>query len=308
MFSQSTEQNKTEDLIDKIIITSNQDNLDENTENHMEEVIIGSEQGTTFPTKIGTTMCNAIIDTGATRSCMSKKYCRRLHLTQIHLLQNINVRSVTGSNLAPLGMVEGTFELGKAKFRSDFIACKNLTRPLILGRDFLIRNQVSVKYSEEGKCILDYQQQELIGSLGVEDKPQLSLTTSVLLPGRTLAVIQVNSNLEPEQSGQIYEIGPNCSLSEEYPNLYIVPMMHNIDVHKTEIAPLELINFSVDDISLLNGEIMGFMQSQSLDISEITTETSTEPSPILIEDNTTEVFQEQKEKKFITSPADIEVH
>ena len=86
-------------------------------------------------------------------------------------------------------------------------------------------------------------------------------------------------------------------------------MVHNIDVHKTESVPLAIINLLVDDISLSKGEDMGFMQSQSLDISEIMTETSTEPSPILIEeDNTTEVFQEQKEKKFITSPADIEVH
>ena len=39
------------------------------------------------------------------------------------------------------------------------------------------------------------------------------------------------------------------------------------------------------------------------------TETSTEPSPIVIEeDNITEVLQEQGEKKFITSPADIDVH
>ena len=70
-----------------------------------------------------------------------------------------------------------------------------------------------------------------------------------------------------------------------------------------------LINFSVDDISIAKGEIMGFLQNQSLDISEITTETSTEPSPIMIEeDNITEVLQEQGEKKFITSPADIDVH
>ena len=88
-----------------------------------------------------------------------------------------------------------------------------------------------------------------------------------------------------------------------------MPMIHNIDVHKTESVPLVIINFSVDDISLSKGEIMGFMQNQSLDISEVMTETSTEPSPILIEeDNTTEVFQKQEEKKFITSPADIEVH
>ena len=106
---------------------------------------------------------------------------------------------------------------------------------------------------------MDYQQQELIASLDVEDKSQLSLTTSVLLPGRTLAIIQVNSKLEPEQSGQIYEIEPNCSLSEEYPNLYIVPMIHNVDIHVTKSVPLVIINFLVDNISLSKGEIMGFM-------------------------------------------------
>ena len=133
MSSQYFEQKKTEDQIDKITIISHQENLDENIVNHTEEVIIGSEQGTTFPTKVGTTMCNALIDTGTTRSCMSEKYYIKLHLTTIHLLQNINVRSATGSNLAPLGMVKCTFELGKAKFKGDFIVCKNLTRSLILG-------------------------------------------------------------------------------------------------------------------------------------------------------------------------------
>ena len=92
----------------------------------------------------------------------------------------------------------------------------------------------------------------------------------MILPGRTLAVIQVNRNLEPEQSGQIYEIELSCSLSEEYPNLYIVPMVHNVEVHKTESEPLVLINVLVDNISLSKGEIMGLRQSQSLDISEIT--------------------------------------
>ena len=45
--------------------------------NSSEEVVIGSEQGTTFPTKVGSTLCNALIDTGATRSCMSLiiKHC-----------------------------------------------------------------------------------------------------------------------------------------------------------------------------------------------------------------------------------------
>ena len=67
--------------------------------------------------------------------------------------------------------------------------CKNITRPLILGRDFLILNHVSVRYSENGKCILGYQQHELIASCNVENKPQISLANSMMLPGRALAVI-----------------------------------------------------------------------------------------------------------------------
>ena len=129
---------------------------------HTEEVIIGSEQGTTFPTKIGTTICNALIDTGATRCCISEKYYKKLQMTKINLSQNVNVRSATGSNLAPIGLIHCTFELGGMKFNSDFIVCKNLTRPLILGRDFLIQNHISVRYSENGRCILDHEQQELV--------------------------------------------------------------------------------------------------------------------------------------------------
>ena len=95
-------------------ITSYQlENLNENNINYTEEVIIGLEQGTTFPIKIGTTMCNALIDTGATRSCMSEKYYKKLQLAKIHLLQNVNVKLATSSNLAPVGLVNCTFKLGK---------------------------------------------------------------------------------------------------------------------------------------------------------------------------------------------------
>ena len=135
--------------------------------NHTEEVIIGSEQGTTFPTRVGTTVCNALIDTGATRFCMSETYYKKLQLPKIQLLQNVSVRSATGSNLAPIGLVNCTFMLGDTPFDYNFIVCKNLTRPLILGRDFLIQNHIIVRYSDNGRCILDHQQQELVAAMDI---------------------------------------------------------------------------------------------------------------------------------------------
>ena len=100
------------------------------------------------------------------------------------------------------------------------------------------------------------------------------------------------------------------------PNLGVIPMIHNVDMHKTENVPLVVVNFSTEDIHLLKGEVMGFIQNQSLDISEIIIETSAEPSTLMIEDNDKEVLQnlngevnkDNMERRFITSPTDIEVH
>ena len=282
----------------------------------MEEVIIGTEQGTTFPIKFGTLMCNALIDTGTTRSCISERYYQKLPSMKMQHLKNISVKSVTGSNLTPLGMIHCSFELGKIKFNSNLIVCRNLTRPLILGRDFLVQHHITVCYAADGRCILDYQQHQLIASNDIEDKPQLNMTHSVTIPGRTLAITCMYNNLNPNQSGSLYEIETCSILKEKYPNLYVIPMIHNVDVHKTEHLPLVVINFVSDDIYLLKGETMGFMQIQPIDISEIMTETSTEPLSIIYEDDDKEVLNKQEgeadkenlEKKFITSPADIEVH
>ena len=185
-----------------------------------------------------------------------------------------------------------------------------------MGRDFLLQHNITVRYAADGKCILDYQQQELIASIDIENKPQLYMTHTVDIPGRTLAIVCIHNNLNPKQSGSLYEIEPNEMIVEKYPNLCIIPMIHNIDVHRTEHLPLVVINFAIDDINLSKGESMGYMSVQPLEISEIMTETSMEPSSLMCEDDEKEVLNRQEEnvvkekveKKFITSPADIDVH
>ena len=142
------------------------------------------------------------------------------------------------------------------------------------------------------------------------------MTHTVDIPGRTLTIVCMHNDLDPAQSGSLYEIRPNDMLVEKYPNLCIIPMIHNVDVHRNGYLPLVLINFAFDDANLLKGESMGYMSIQPLEISEIMTETSMEPTSLICENDEKKILDNQEkmdtgekvEKKFITSPADIDVH
>ena len=79
------------------------------------------------------------------------------------------------------------------------------------------------------------------------------------LPGRSLAVVCGCNDLEPDQSGQIYEAEPSQILNDKYPKLCIIPMIHNVDIHKTENVPLVVNNLLSEDVYLSKGEVMGFM-------------------------------------------------
>ena len=90
----------------------------------------------------------------------------------------------------------------------------------------------------------------MVAALDVTNTPHLKTSTSVLLPGRTLAVIHVNSELKPEQTGQVYEVHPNEVLSKKYPNIYVVSMIHNVDMYIPNTVPMVAINFLIDEVSI----------------------------------------------------------
>ena len=99
------------------------------------QVIVGSEKGTTFPAVKNQTVCNALIDTGATRSCISEAFYQKLTLLPIQELLKVHVRSATGSSLSPLGTTACTFKLGEKEFTYTFTVCHHLLRPMIIGAD-----------------------------------------------------------------------------------------------------------------------------------------------------------------------------
>ena len=166
--------------------------------------------------------CNAPIDTGATRSCISEAYFKMLPQQNLEGLHRVAVRSAPGSSLAPVGFMTCNITLGNKTFQHDFIVCKHLMRPLILGREFLYENELKVYYSKTVECRLDHKEEELIATVDMQDKLTLTLKGGAYIPGRTVTVLNVNSNIQKCDVGQLYNVRANTLLEDEYPQLQII--------------------------------------------------------------------------------------
>ena len=83
------------------------------------QIVIGTERGTTFPINIQGSKCNALIDTGATISCISEAYFKTLPQQNLKGLHRVAVRSASGSSLAPIGFMTCNITLGNKTFQHD---------------------------------------------------------------------------------------------------------------------------------------------------------------------------------------------
>ena len=158
-------------------------------------------------------------------------------------------------------------------------------QPCILGIDFLGKHGIWTGWSPTGKFQLISQQKFLVESLEVLMKgPMIHNRQGIYIPGRNLAVVSVLLDTKTLQENQVYEVKPNLLLTNEHPNLVVLPMLHVVQKEKHDNIPIALINLNEDEkIFLMKGEILGYLD-----------EKEDESIPL--------------EKKFITSPAEVNTH
>ena len=129
------------------------------------EVTVGSTKGATVPVQIGQSQCNALVDTGASKSIISEEYFQQLMLPDLKQVYNIDIRSASGNRIKILELTECIFSIESRPYTYDFVACKNISRPFILGMDFLRQNLIDICWTPSGKFGLKNREVILIESL-----------------------------------------------------------------------------------------------------------------------------------------------
>ena len=158
-----------------------------------------------------------------------------------------------------------------------------------------------------GKFKLITQQEFLVESLEVlMDGPMIYNKQGITVPGRRLAVIKVSIEMDEKLDGQMFEVKPNFLLTNEHPNLIIMPMLHQVTGEKQEYIPLTLLNLAEDEaVYLKKGEILGHLEPCPITIEEIVKEDWSNSEELDGEEESSEL---PLEKKFITSPAEVNTH
>ena len=228
-------------------------------------------------------------------------------LPTMRSIYTYQVKSATGSNLCPMGITGCELKICDRGYKTDFVVCKNLTRPCILGIDFLRKHNIFAGWIEEGKFKLISQQEFLVESLEVlMDGPMIYNKQGITVSGRRLAVIKVSIEIDEAMDGQMFKVKPNFLLTNVHPNLVIMPMLHQVTGRKQECIPLTLLNLAEDEtVYLKKGEILGCLEPCPITIEEIVKEdwSNSEES-----DGEEENSELPLEKKFITSPAEVNTH
>ena len=110
---------------------------------------MGKKIGTTFPVSIQDKKINALLDTGAEKSCISIDMFVRLRLS-ISTGRTPKLKNASGKDMKTHGVTTVKFKMGTTIFTEDFIVCDDLVRPIIIGRDFTINNYISMIWTRQG--------------------------------------------------------------------------------------------------------------------------------------------------------------
>ena len=182
---------------------------------------------------------------GAEVSCMNVDTCTALGLLDSISDTNTQVNTASGQDMGILGHVMVTFKLGKQSFTHKFLVCRFLTRPFILGEDYLSRNCMSIMEWDGNRRAISYMSNVLAtASQEVMEEP-LKLCNAIKIPARSFVVA-------PTYCSQMFTgrvcAKPSDELKHRFPNLYMEPIQFdNSEGKQQKEIPYMIINLDYND-------------------------------------------------------------
>ena len=96
-----------------------------------------------------------------------------------------------------MGFLTCNLGIGGETYKQQFIVCRQLTPGIILGRDFLSRNQLGITWGPEGALQLRDEQDPSIQAAEEITNPTVKLAAKTVIPPRSLVLVYSINNIAP---------------------------------------------------------------------------------------------------------------
>ena len=161
-----------------------------------------------------------------------------------------------GSTIKVIGTAYITFTLGKQNITQLFVICKNITQPVILGRDFLTNNNVIMRFDTcsielHGECIkLD--NHNFLTSL-------VKLTGNVLLKPQSTVTCFVKVRKQREKMNDSYLLSRiKTGILHDQPGVF--PLEGMVDIKSTKKFPIKIVNTTSTYVKLKRGSMIAKLE------------------------------------------------
>ena len=136
-------------------------------------------------------------------------------------------------------------------YEQQFIVCRQLTPGIILGRDFLSRNQLGITWGPEGTLQLRDEQDPSVQATEEVTNPTVKLAAKTVIPPRSLVLVTVITTLPPCEDKTHFDFVPIQANLHLGPNCIKGGLQKGLQI---------LINLGQQDIKLQQGIVLGHYQ------------------------------------------------
>ena len=171
-----------------------------------------------------------------------------------------------------MGFLTCNLQIGSETYQQQFIVCRQLTPGIILGRDFLSRNQLGITWGPEGTLQLRDKQDPSVQTAEEVANPTVKLAAKTVIPPRSLVLVTVSTTLPPCKDKTHFDFVPTQINSHLGPNCVVYPLDYASIKGGLQKGLQLLINLGQQDVTLQQGIVLGHYQKATSEEIMITQE------------------------------------
>ena len=133
------------------------------------------------------------------------------------------LQTASGTLMPGMGFLTCDLRIGGEMYKQQFIVCRQLTPGIILGRDFLSRNQLGITWGPEGTLQLRDKQDPSVQAAEEVANTTVQLAAKTIIPPRSLVLVTVSTILPPCKDKTHFHFVPTQTNFHLGPKLCCIP-------------------------------------------------------------------------------------